>query len=179
MGLVELLAPDLRVARLSEVDLEDLAARGIRGILVDLDNTITPWRSLEVAPDMTDWLARAQQRFGVCVTSNTTKRRRLELLRGKLGVPALGFMRKPFAGSFRRGMRELGTEAATTAMIGDQLFTDILGARRLGLYAILVRPVSSDEFIATKVMRAMERVALAALQRRGLLVEEVGLPHER
>jgi len=172
VGLAQLLAPDVRVVRLSAVDLDDLAARGIRGILVDLDNTITPWRSLEVPPDTADWLARARERFGVCVTSNTTKWRRLALLRERLGVPALGFMRKPLAASFRRGMQELGTEPATTAMIGDQLFTDILGARRLGLHAILVQPVSADEFIATKLMRRLERVALRALERRGLLVAE-------
>ncbi len=178
MGLTALLAPDERVARLAAVDLDELQRRGIRGLLIDLDNTITPWHSREVADEVLEWLRQARARFAVCVMSNTTKLQRLAQLRGKLGVPTLGFMHKPFALSFKKAMRALDTEPQTTAMIGDQLFTDIFGARRLGLYTILVRPIGRDEFIATKLLRLVERAAFRLLRRRGLLVaERAGTPH--
>ena len=89
-----------------------------------------------------------------------------------LGVPAIS-ARKPRRRAFREAMRIMNTRPETTAVIGDQIFTDVLGGNRLGLYTILVVPLSKQEFIGTRCMRHLERVVLKILARRNLLRDKV------
>jgi len=75
-------------------------------------------------------------------------------------VPFIARARKPRRRSFRRAMELMGTKPETTAVIGDQLFTDMLGGNRLGLFTILVTPISKEEFIGTRFMRFLEKLIL-------------------
>ncbi|HXG24870.1 MAG TPA: HAD hydrolase-like protein, partial [Chthonomonadales bacterium] len=76
---------------------------------------------------------------------------------------------KPRKRGFIEAMKELGVDSSKTAMIGDQMFTDVLGGNRAGVYTVLVRPIARREFIGTKVSRAVEKALLALFRRRGYL----------
>jgi len=84
------------------------------------------------------------------------------------GVPAISKAIKPRRGAFRIACDSLGVTPGETAVVGDQVFTDVLGGNRLGVYTILVVPVSEKEFFGTKIMRMMERFVLRKLKMRGL-----------
>lgn len=160
--------PHEAVERLSEVDLASLRARGMRAILLDLDNTITPWRSLEVPDDIAAWIERAKADFRLCIVSNTSKMTRLATLKEQLGIEGLGFVSKPWG--MRRAVRSLEVDPSKTVVIGDQLITDVAGGNLIGAHSILVKPVSRDEFFGTKFVRAAESVLFWLLKRRGLFV---------
>ncbi len=81
-------------------------------------------------------------------------------LAAALGLPAVTGALKPRRGALRRALSVMGTAPETTALVGDQLFTDILGGNRLGLYTILVRPQSRKEFVLTRLVRRVERAVL-------------------
>ena len=158
--MLEHFRPDLIVPRLELLDQDELARRGIRGIILDLDNTVCAWRSREPGPECRAWIQRAKQRFALCLLSNTIRSRRLKVVGEKLGVPALarcGLGRKPYPEGYRCAMRLLGTTPEQTAMVGDQLMTDIRGANRLGLTTVWSLPLSAHEFCWTKLMRRLER----------------------
>lgn len=168
-GLIGLLCPSAWAASIYAVDLDDLRRRGIRGLIFDLDNTLIPWRDPDPPPKLVTWFAGLRRRgFAVTIVSNNGGRR-VELFSAALGVPALARASKPRRRGFRQAMELMGTSPAATAVIGDQLFTDVLGGNRLRAYTVLVTPVSRREFVGTMLVRRLEALVLARLRRRGAL----------
>jgi len=164
--LLDRLVPDEAVARLCLVDLESLRARGITTILLDLDNTITPWRSHEVPEDLGEWIEEAKKTLRVCLVSNTSKMKRFDAVKERMGLEGRAFVCKPWG--MRSAMRKLDVHREEAVAIGDQLLTDVLGGNMAGCYTILVKPVSDDEFIATKFIRWVEACCFGMLRRRGM-----------
>jgi len=172
--LWSLLVPDLYIASIYDLDARALRARGIRGLIVDLDNTLVPWHGSETDEALRGWVRRLRD-AGIepCIVSNA-RSRRVEAVARQLDIPSVPWAAKPRRRAFRRAMERLGVNPAETAVLGDQLFTDILGAKRLGLYTILVVPVSQREMWWTRQVRRLERRVLAWMKRRGLLTGPVG-----
>ncbi|MBI2844418.1 MAG: YqeG family HAD IIIA-type phosphatase [Armatimonadetes bacterium] len=170
LRLLDLLCPRLYAESLAGVDLDALAERGIEAILLDLDNTILPWRDSEVPEESAKWVREALDRgMRLCIASNTRNPRRLKLVAGKLGIPCLDKIAKPRRKGLRQAIHIVGSDASRTAVIGDQIFTDILGGNRLRMFTILVRPMHHREFIGTKISRLLEKPVIAWLKRKGLV----------
>ena len=169
--LLSKLCPNLYVDSLHHIQLSHLKDIGIKGIVFDIDNTVTMWGSKEITPITLKWLEDAKAYgFRVCLLSNNRKARIDDISR-MLDIPsAKGF--KPFSSAFRSALSLLGTSPQETAIIGDQIFTDILGGNRAGLYTILVQPMSTNEFITTRFLRRLEKTVLRRLACRGLLNSE-------
>jgi len=158
--------PDIIVDRLEHLDLDDLWARGIRGLVLDLDNTLCFWGTCDISPERRAWVEAAKTRFKVCILSNTIKSRRLRTVGEMLGLPTVGRWgcgRKPFRGGFRAALKITGTAPAATAMIGDQIFADVLGGNRSGLLTVWVPLLGAREFISTRCIRGLERRVLRRL----------------
>jgi len=169
--VLRLLAPDACYASLYEVDLEDLAARGIRALILDLDNTLAEYGNATVPARTREWVQEAQRRgFRVCITSNA-RPARVKAFADSLGIPGIAYAIKPRRRSFRKALRLLGTAPEQTAVIGDQVFTDVLGGNRMGMFTVLVNPLSTAELGTTRLMRRLERRVLRQLVRRGMLEE--------
>ena len=168
--LVQLLAPKLYSSSIAEIDLDALQRAGIKCILIDLDNTILPWRDHDVPAESCDWIERALQLgMKMCIASNTRNPRRLKKIAAGLDVPCLDKVAKPRRRGLKAAMEMIGGTPENTAMIGDQIFTDILGGNRLALYTILVQPMHEHEFIGTKFTRLIERPLIRWINERGLL----------
>jgi len=157
--MLERLQPKLAARRLWEVDLAALVKRGVRGVILDLDNTLTPWRSLAVPDEAEAWLQSLPAAgLRACIVSNAASAGRVRPVAERFGIAWVTRAIKPLPGGFRRAMAAMGTSPATTAMIGDQMFTDIFGANRLSLFTILVDPLSDREAITTRlIQRPLER----------------------
>lgn len=142
-----------------------LVAEGIRGVILDLDNTVVAWDAAAPAPEVRLWM-RTLRDAGVhaCIVSNNFTGRAQAIGR-LLDIPAVAGAVKPTPWAFRRAMALMGTRADQTALIGDQLFTDVLGGNLLGLYTILVEPLTTQEFPTTKLVRRLERFFRARLLR--------------
>jgi len=157
--MFEYFRPTLQAPSLDRISIEQLVQEGIRGLIIDLDNTMTPWNDVEVGPKVAEWFIKIKAAgIQACVVSNNKKRQRVAVVAEQLGIPFVFRASKPRERAFRAGMNLLGTGHQDTAVIGDQLFTDILGGNLLGLYTILVTPINDHEFIGTRVMRQMEKV---------------------
>lgn len=162
----DLLKPDLRVSGVWEIDLDDLLARGISGIILDIDNTLAPWGSYDIPGPVREWIEEAKARgFHLCILTNNYGAR-ADWFSRELDVGAVRGWVKPWAWGYRRAMRKLGTDADSTVMVGDQLFTDIRGANRLGIYSVLVLPLSDRELPHTRFKRTLERKILGEIDER-------------
>lgn len=125
-----------------EIDLSRLRARGITLMLADLDNTLAPY-SVKTPPDEVRRWKQELERSGITlfILSNSRKPGRAQRFAEELGVPYEGHAGKPKTGGFRRAMERMGVTAAQTAIVGDQIFTDIWGGNNAGVLTLMVRPI--------------------------------------
>lgn len=155
-----LLRPAAQAESIYEIDLRALGARGIVGLILDLDNTLVPWGAWQAAPELAPWIAAARAAgFRLCIVSNNSGAR-VRHIAETLGLPAVPAALKPRRTALRRALALLGTAPEGTALVGDQVFTDVLGGNRLGLHTILVRPQADREFPVTRLVRLAERLVL-------------------
>lgn len=163
--MLELFRPRLVAPALAALDPGLLRAQGIRGVVIDLDNTLVAYGSADPPEEAWRWVRRAREaglRLAL-VTNNRTRRTRT--LAGALGIPLASGWVKPSTSGLRRALAMMTTTPGETALVGDQLLTDILAGNRLGLYTILVRPIGRREFPTTRLInRTIERVLLRLLR---------------
>lgn len=162
--MLKIFYPKIYAGSLMDIDPEELIDRGIKGILFDLDNTIVCRNAGRCDPEVVEWLGELRGRgFKMAIVSNNSARRVGDVA-AHLGMPAIYRAFKPFRRPFLRAMRMLGTPPHETALIGDQIFTDILGGNMAGLYTILVAPLAGTEFLGTRlVSRPLERIIMGRL----------------
>jgi len=167
--LYKLLCPQIIVKTLYDIDINTLEQQGIRGIIFDLDNTIIPWDSPNMSPGIIQWLNNLLARgFNICLVSNNMGKR-VQTIAGIFGIPFVSRAYKPAKTGFRQAIAAMELTNSQVAVVGDQLFTDILGGNRLGLYTIWVAPISGKEFIGTKITRRLEKLAVRILRAKGLM----------
>ncbi|MGB4516349.1 MAG: YqeG family HAD IIIA-type phosphatase [Dethiobacteria bacterium] len=163
---MRLLYPHQHLNSMYELNTDELRSLGIRGIIADMDNTLVPWNDRAVYPRLASWLARLKEEgFRLCIVSNNSRERGGQLALD-LGIPAVWHAVKPRRRAFRKALQIMELTAGETAVIGDQIFTDVLGGNRLGLYTILVTPISDQEFFWTRFMRKLEHLVLNYLKRK-------------
>ena len=159
-----MLTPDLYMRTVCDIDLDALKARGIDTLLMDLDNTLLPRDSSVVPPRMVGWAAElARCGFRVCLVSNNWHERVHEVAR-ELGFSLVSKAVKPLPFAFLRASKLMGSTRKRSAIVGDQLFTDVLGGKLLGIMTILVLPLSESDLPHTLILRRVERVLLAGKQ---------------
>lgn len=153
-----MLSPDRFVRRLHQVDLDDLKARGIRGLIVDLDNTMVAYRQSEIVDEHVSWVQQARARGFAMVMLSNNFTERVTGVAQKLEIDCIPNALKPLPTGFWRAKRRLGLPSRSIAVVGDQLFTDVLGGKLLGLYTILTEPIEPHDFAITRVFRFFERL---------------------
>lgn len=168
-ALVRYFCPKLLVRSVLDIELKNLASRGINTLLFDLDNTLLSWREKEISNEIADWIKKAGAAgYKMHIVSNSL-RGRVERISRQIGIPALASGVKPRKKAFMTAIKSMQSAPPQTAVIGDQIFTDILGGNRLGLFTILVFPVDKKELFTTGLLRLPERMLLRFFERRGLI----------
>ena len=136
-----ILKPDIYIKRALDLDMAGLWERGIRGVVLDVDNTLVPHNSMEVTPDASEFVRRLKaQGFRVIVLSNN-REERVAPLAEELGLPYEFDCLKPKKKFYRLAMERMDTVPETTVAVGDQLLTDVWGGNRSGLLTVLVHPI--------------------------------------
>jgi len=159
--MLRILYPHMYVPSILDIDPLELQKRGIKALLMDLDNTIVPRDREEFSQEVVMWLNKLRKHgLKLCVVSNNGTTRVTKLVE-PLSIPSVVRAVKPRRRAFKKGMEILGVTQSETAVIGDQIFTDILGGNRLGLFTILVVPMEGKEFWATRLInRRLEKLVL-------------------
>lgn len=148
----------------------ELKEKNMKGLLLDCDNTLMPWNEHEPGQAARDWLNKMKESgLKVCIVSNNMFRhKRITSVAAAFGLPYVSEAMKPFPFGLRRALNVIGTQTAETMMIGDQLLTDIVGGNYLGLFTVLVQPMSGAEFPTTKyINRNVEKLIISYLKRAG------------
>jgi len=159
--MLQILVPHLRVESVLELDVERLREMGLDALLLDVDCTLKSYRSESPSAEISTWLRGLQTAgIGLCLVSNGLGRR-IERLAARLDVPFVAKAAKPFPFGIRAALRKTGFDPQRTAMVGDQLFADVIAGRLAGLTSILVRPIRPEEEPwFTRLKRPVERFLL-------------------
>jgi len=158
------LSPDLYYRSVYDIDLAELRERGIDTLLIDLDNTLLPRNSAEIPAATREWSAAlAEKGFSACLVSNNWHERVLGVA-NELGFELVAKALKPLPFAFWRAVRRTGATRARCAIVGDQMFTDVLGGKLTGIRTVLVAPMTTSDLPHTLLLRKLERVLLAGRQ---------------
>ena len=173
--MFEILKPKIYVNSVYNIDLKKLKkTKKMKGIIVDLDNTLVAWGQKEISQKTIDWVKEAKRLgFKICIVSNTNSKRVAEFAK-IFNIPYHSKYFKPLSIAFNNGLKILDTKKSETVVIGDQIFTDIWGGNRLKLLTILVVPIVKKDSIGTFLHRNLEKIFISFWLRRGIIKKEVG-----
>lgn len=151
--------PDETVSSTYEIDFEHLYEEGFRGILFDIDNTLVE-HGMGANTRAVELFGRLKQiGFECCLISNN-KKQRVSSFNEKIGAHMIFDAHKPSRKNYYYAMELMGTDKKNTLFVGDQLFTDIWGAKRSGIRNILVKPINKREEIQIVIKRFFEKIIL-------------------
>ncbi|MFR8547640.1 MAG: YqeG family HAD IIIA-type phosphatase [Lachnospiraceae bacterium] len=159
MSLFEKFYPDAYLDSTYVIDFDELYKTGYRGVIFDIDNTLVPHGAPADERARKLFAHLKKLGFSCCLLSNN-QRPRVEMFNEEIGVHFIENAHKPSTKNYLRAMELMHTDKKNTLFVGDQLFTDVYGARRTGLYSILVKPIHPKEEIQIVLKRYLEKVVL-------------------
>jgi HAD superfamily phosphatase (TIGR01668 family) len=153
----DLFKPDLTVTDIHNINFGDLKNKGIKALILDIDDTIIPRNMNDISPSVFEWIAeRKDEGFKLCLASNSRHPVRVKYIGDTLEVPSMALGLKPLPFAFWKSLKALEAKPEEAAMIGDQLFMDILGANLVNIYSIYVKHLTPETFLPRIWMRRAE-----------------------
>lgn len=170
---MRLFRPDEYYASVLGIEPAVLVGQGFKGVLLDVDNTLMPRTDSRVPARMLDWVQRCQAAgLETLVLSNSFQDRVLGAV-DQMGARFIGKAMKPLPGGYKRACAMLGMSPRELVMVGDQTYTDILGAHLCGMRAILVQPLSPVDLGHTKLLRKLDRFFLRGMSPQGEFPQDI------
>ncbi len=157
----------------TQINSKMLNSLGVKALLLDVDNTIKIYGANKPYDGITKWIEEMKQNEIKIVLFSNNYKKVVEPLANSLGLPFIAFALKPSPVAYIRSKKILGEKFSNIMVVGDQVFTDILGAKLVGVKAMLVEPVSpSQEGITVKIRRVFTSFAENRIKSRGLYMME-------
>ena len=159
------LLPKIIVPALTDVTVDLLRCRGIKLLMLDFDNTIVPYTTNVPTEEMHTWLeTMGKSEIQLCVVSNS-KKNRVKIFCEKYGIPCITHAKKPFTKGIRECLVKFNIPAWQAALVGDQIYTDTLGANSAGVTSILVKAIDNHNFWL-KARHVLEKPFIFAARKR-------------
>lgn len=152
--------PDIIINSILELTPEFLSQKGIKGLVIDIDDTLVPHNIKEVPDDIKNWLKTLKDSgFKICAVSNNTKKRVAQFC-NKLDIPFIYHSLKPLSYGYNKAKRVLELNADVVLAVGDQIFADIIGSKKAGMKTALVTPLSNRKGIFIGLKRKIEKIII-------------------
>ena len=158
--------PDVYLDDIYAITPAFLKERGIRAVLLDIDNTLVTYDDPKPTASVLAWLSSLKEEGIEAAFISNNHKERVELFNEELKLFATWDSKKPSGRCYRAAMKHLGTNKENTAVIGDQVFTDVWSAKRLGLFCILVKPIKDKTSLFFRAKRALEKPILRRYLKR-------------
>lgn len=155
--IYEYFFPDYSYRTVGDIDVCSLAGMGIRYVLLDIDNTLVPYTTMYPDSNALSFLNELKENgIEFCFVSNNHAERVLSFNK-ELKAPVFPRAKKPLLFGINKAMKELGAKKENTALIGDQIFTDVWGGKRAGILTFLVEPIKECESLFFRFKRYFEK----------------------
>lgn len=163
--MFEMFFPDQYVASTYVIPFKKLYEEGYRGLIFDIDNTLVPHGAAADQRAIKLFTELKEIGFEACLLSNN-KEARVKMFNDDVQVNYIFDAHKPSVKNYQKAMEIMGTDLSNTIFVGDQLFTDIWGAKRTGIRNILVKPIHPKEEIQIVFKRKLEKIVLYFYKRQ-------------
>ncbi len=164
--MIEIFFPDIVVNRFQDIDLELLEKHNIKGLIIDIDNTLVAWDIKEADEASIRWIEYLKKHgIRICLVSNNSESRDVKF-NENLMLHAIHRANKPRRKPFLKALKLLNLRPQEVAVVGDQIFTDVLGGNRLNMFTILVSPIKEKEYIFIRLKRILEKKVLKEYYKR-------------
>lgn len=158
--------PEYYFNTFNEASADFLSKIGVKGIVLDIDNTLEPYENPLPGDHVKAWLSELRCKgISASIVSNNGGDR-INLFNSELGLPVYYKAKKPFKKNVLNAMKDMGTNKENTILMGDQVFTDVWAAHNTGIRAILVPPIKDKQDIFTKFKRLLEKPILKKYKKR-------------
>ena len=158
--MLSTLYPDVYYDSIFAIPYEELLRRRTKGLIFDVDNTLVPHDIAEPTQEIVTLFSSLRRKgFSICLLSNNNLER-INSFNRKLGVKAVARAGKPGLQGIGKALKLLGVRPEQTALIGDQIFTDVWCGKRKKIYTILVKPVAKRDEFSVWLKRGLERIVL-------------------
>lgn len=152
-----LLRPDLKLDKITDINIKHLNMLGVNCLLIDIDNTLSTDHGTELIPGIHEWVTKMKNAgIKLYILSNARSIRVLPFAQ-KVGLDFIGLAMKPLPFGYIRGVKHSGGKRKTTAIVGDQIFTDILGGSISGVKKILLTPIKPEKQLSFRIRRRLEK----------------------
>lgn len=153
-----ILYPKLYIDNVKEITFEILQENGVKGVILDVDNTLIDY--YKNMPDGVEKWCEDLKNKGIkfCIASNSNKKEKVKKVSEKLNIPYIYFAKKPLKMGLNKAKNIMKLEAKEVAVVGDQIFTDVLGANRCKMFSILVNPIEEKDIFITVIKRPIENL---------------------
>ena len=142
--------------KVSEISLEYLKENNIKGLILDVDNTLIDYYR-NISEETINWANRLKENgIKMCILSNSNKKEKVKEVAVKLGLEYSYFGMKPLKRGFKKAKKMLRLENNEIAAVGDQIFTDVIGTNRMKMFSILVEPIKEKDILVTLIKRPIE-----------------------
>lgn len=143
--------------KVSEITVEYIKENGIKGVILDVDNTLIDYYK-NISDETIIWVNILRQNgIKMCIVSNSNKKDKVKEVAGKLGMEYIYFGMKPLKRGFKKAKKILDlNDSNEIAVVGDQIFTDVIGANRMKMHSILVDPIEEKDIWITLLKRPIE-----------------------
>ncbi len=153
----KLLTPDAYIESIYSITADMLKAKGIKGLVLDIDNTLVATHEKDAGRHVIEYIHGLNQRGIKTVIVSNAHRERVEKFCRPLGIKFIYKAHKPFRGGLHQAVKLMDLPAQNLAMVGDQLFTDVLGGNLYGMKTILIKPIDPSEPWPIRAKRLFER----------------------
>lgn len=151
-----ILYPNRYIDKVTDIDVKFLEENSIKGLILDVDNTLIDYDK-KMIDGLEQWAEELKKNnIKLCILSNSNKKDKVKKISEVLEVPYFYFAKKPFKFGFKKAKTLLNLENKNIAVVGDQIFTDVLGANRCKMYSILVKPIAEKDIWITVLKRPLE-----------------------
>lgn len=141
-----------------EITIDFLNKNNIKALILDVDNTILDFDK-NIPEGVEKWCEDLKkQGIKMCILSNSNHIEKVKMVAEKLKLPYFYFGTKPLKRGFKKAIKLLEEKEENIAAVGDQIFTDVIGANRCKLFSILVKPIAEKDLLVTKIKRPLENM---------------------
>ena len=154
------LYPKYYCKKITDITCEYLKENNIKGLILDVDNTLLDI-DLNVVDGLKEWTDKIKAAGIKCIIlSNSNKLEKIKKVAGIMDIPYIRFATKPLKRGFKKAQEYLNLPSENIAAVGDQIFTDVIGANRCKMFPILVEPVDKKDLWMTKIKRPLENIVI-------------------
>ncbi len=152
-----LLKPDVKLRGITDITVELLKKHDIKALLLDVDNTMSTHHGTILTEGLMEWIRKMQDSGIKLMVLSNSKRFRIEPFATRIGLPFISLGCKPLPTGYLRGVKRLCEKRKNVAIVGDQIFTDVLGGNAVGVKTILLTPIKLEDGWSFKIRRKLEK----------------------